>query len=75
MIDIVSIKEAVKKGEMKAYVKDGVIYLRNDIGEVVIIGKVDKPKCYMTMRYETVDPARWGVVADGVGQMTVGYNI
>lgn len=43
MLDIVDVKEAVKKGEIAAYVKDGVIYLRNSIGEVVIIGKVDEP--------------------------------
>lgn len=41
MIDIVSIKQAVKDGEIKSYVKDGLIYLQNDIGEVVEIGKLE----------------------------------
>ena len=41
MIDIMDIKQAVKKGQLKAYVKDGKIYLQNDIGEVVEIGEVE----------------------------------
>lgn len=39
-IDIVDIKNAVKDGQLKAYVKNGIIYLTNDIGECVEIGKV-----------------------------------
>ena len=41
MIDIVQIKQAVKQGQLKAYVKDGKIYLQDDIGEVVEIGKLE----------------------------------
>ena len=41
MIDIMDIKQAVKKGQLKAYVKDGKIYLQNDIGECVEIGEVE----------------------------------
>lgn len=40
MIDIVKIKQAVKAGQIKVYVKDGKIYLQNDIGEVVEIGEL-----------------------------------
>ena len=40
MIDIVAIKQAVNDGQLKAYVKDGKIYLSNDIGECVEIGEV-----------------------------------
>lgn len=54
MLDIVDVKEAVKKGEMKAYVKDGVIYLRNSIGEAVIIGKVDDAEMF-AYKYEFYD--------------------
>lgn len=39
-IDIVEIKQAIKKGHLTAYVKEGKIYLRNDIGEIVEIGKL-----------------------------------
>lgn len=38
-IDIVDIKNAVKDGQLEAYVKNGIIYLTNDIGECVEIGK------------------------------------
>ena len=41
MVDIVQIKQAVKQGQLKAYVKDGKIYLQDDIGEVVEIGEVE----------------------------------
>ena len=41
-VDIVKIKQAVKDGEIKAYVKDGKIYLSNDIGECVDIGEKNK---------------------------------
>lgn len=41
MIDIVKIKQAVKAGQLKVYVKDGKIYLQDDIGEVVEIGKLE----------------------------------
>lgn len=34
-IDIVAIKQAIKEGHLAVYIKDGKIYLRNDIGEVV----------------------------------------
>ena len=41
MIDIVDIKGEVEQGKITAYVKDGAIYLRNDIGEIVKIGEVE----------------------------------
>lgn len=41
MIDIVKIKQAIKVGQLKVYVKDSKIYLQNDIGEVVEIGKLE----------------------------------
>jgi hypothetical protein len=40
-IDIVDIKQAVKQGEITAYVKDGKIYIKNEIGECVQIGEAD----------------------------------
>ena len=41
MLDIVDVKEAVKKGEVRAYVKNGIIYLTYcDTEETVMIGKV-----------------------------------
>ena len=39
MIDIVDVKQAIKNGEMFTRVKGDVIYLENDIGETVEIGK------------------------------------
>ena len=44
MIDIVKIKQAVKDGELKIYVRDLKVYLTNDIGEVVEIGKLEPYK-------------------------------
>ena len=42
MIDIVDVKEAVKKGEVRAYVKNNIIYLTYcDTEETVMIGEVD----------------------------------
>ena len=41
MIDIIEIKRAVKDGQIKAYIRNGKIYLQNDIGEVVEIGKLE----------------------------------
>ena len=40
-IDIVDIKQAVKQGQITAYVKDGKIYIKNDSGECVQIGEID----------------------------------
>jgi len=42
MIDIVEIKSAATKSEIKFYVEDGFIYCSNTIGESVIVGIVDK---------------------------------
>ena len=44
MIDIVEVKEQVKSGFLQAYVKNDVIYLANEIGEVVKIGDVVREK-------------------------------
>ena len=41
MIDIVDIKGEVEQGRITTYVKDGAIYLWNDIGEIVKIGEVE----------------------------------
>lgn len=41
LIDIVKIKQAIKVGQLKVYVKDGKIYLQDNIGEVVEIGKLE----------------------------------
>ena len=42
MLDIVDVKEAVKKGEVRAYVKNGIIYLTYcNTEETVMIGEVD----------------------------------
>ena len=38
MLDIVAIREAIKSGELKIRVRDGVIFLHNDINECVKIG-------------------------------------
>lgn len=40
MIDIVDIKQAIKNGEILVRVTDDIIYLQNDIEEVVEIGRV-----------------------------------
>ena len=43
MIDIVDVKKAVKKGEIRAYVKNNIIYLTYcDTEETVMIGKVEE---------------------------------
>jgi len=43
MLDIVDVKKAVKKGEVRAYVKNGIIYLTYcDTEETVMIGEVGK---------------------------------
>lgn len=55
MIDIVSVKEAVKKGEIAAYVKDGVIFLKNDIGECVKIGEVEEEAALYTLEKYLVE--------------------
>ena len=39
-IDIVAIKEAVRIGEIRFYVKDNVIYCHNKIYEVVKVGEI-----------------------------------
>ena len=44
VIDIVKIKQAVKDGELKIYVRDLKVYLQNDIGEVVEIGELEPHK-------------------------------
>ena len=42
MLDIVDVKDAVQKGEVKAYVKDSIIYLAYcDTEETVRIGEVE----------------------------------
>ena len=40
MIDIVSIKEAVKRKELRFYVKNGIIYCDADNGDCVKVGEV-----------------------------------
>lgn len=43
MLDIVDVKKAVKKGEVRAYVKRGIIYLTYcNTEETVMIGEVEK---------------------------------
>ena len=44
MLDIVEVKELCKKNIWNSYVKDGNIYLRNEIGEVVKIGGLKETK-------------------------------
>lgn len=44
MLDIVDVKELCKKNIWNSYVKDGNIYLRNEIGEVVKIGGMKETK-------------------------------
>ena len=59
MIDIVDIKGEVEQGKITAYVKDGAIYLRNDIGEIVKIGEVEsKDKCKKCEYYRNPDYTR-----------------
>lgn len=41
MIDIMEIKRAVRDGQIKVYIRNEKIYLQNDIGEVVEIGKLE----------------------------------
>lgn len=41
VIDVVDIKTAVKQGQLSSYVKDNIIYLKNEAGEVVEIGRVE----------------------------------
>lgn len=42
MLDIVDVKDAVQKGEVKAYVKDNIIYLTYcNTEETVMIGEAD----------------------------------
>ena len=38
--DIVDIKKAINDGQLTVYVKDGKIYMKNEIGECVQIGEV-----------------------------------
>lgn len=38
-MDIVDIKSAVDKKEMYFFIQDGFIYLKNNIGECVIVGE------------------------------------
>lgn len=44
-IDIVDIKQAVKIGELKFYVKDNKIYCCNTINEVVEVGEIEEEEC------------------------------
>ena len=42
MIDIVDIKTTVRKKELYFFIQDGLIYAKNDIGECVIVGELDR---------------------------------
>lgn len=42
--DIVYVKNLCAKDIWHSYVKDGIIYLRNEVGEVVMIGVAEKPE-------------------------------
>lgn len=44
MIDIVDIKTAVRKKELHFFIQNGFIYVRNDIGECVIVGELKMDK-------------------------------
>lgn len=44
IVDIIKIKQAVKAGEIEAFVKRGEIFIRNMVGECVKVGEV-KPDC------------------------------
>ena len=55
MLDIVDVKEAVKRGEMTAYVNNGAIFLKNDIGECVKIGEVQEEAALYTLEKYLVE--------------------
>lgn len=55
-IDIVDIKQAVRDGEMKAYTKDGKIYLKSSEGEVVAIGEASQNTA--TVKFQIGDIVR-----------------
>lgn len=40
MIDVIDIKEAVKRKELRFYVKNGIIYCDADNGDCVKVGEV-----------------------------------
>lgn len=44
IIDIIKIKQAVKAGEIEAFVKRDGIFIRNTAGECVRIGTVKEPE-------------------------------
>ena len=54
MIDIIDIKQAVKTGQLFAYVKNNKIYLENNIGECVEIGE-DSPIVFEHSEYDPID--------------------
>lgn len=55
MLDIVDVKEAVKRGEMTAYVNNGAIFLKNVIGECVKIGEVEEEAVLYTLEKYLVE--------------------
>ncbi len=55
MLDIVDVKEAVKRGEMTAYVNNGAIFLKNVIGECVKIGEVEEEAALYTLEKYLVE--------------------